>query len=76
MNVIIFDSNGNVVADWAWSVQPTDTILFSVSPSPLGALFQSFHNSNLPAGSYRLLVFPPPSATLNYANDVTFTYTP
>jgi hypothetical protein len=76
MTVIIYDSNGNVVADWVWSVQQTDTILFSASPSPLGTLFQSFHNSNLPTGSYKLVVFPSSSSMLNYANDITFTYTP
>jgi|SRR5215469_8734381 len=76
MSVLIYDSNGKFAADWDWSVQQTDTILSSVSPSPLGALFQSFHNSNQPSGSYKLVVFPSPTSFDNYANDVTFTYTP
>jgi hypothetical protein len=71
--VLVFDPLGNVAYNTMVNTQPTDMVLAATTP-PLGQTLDPLGPHPAPAGIYQLAVFPSTNATLNYANNVTFTY--
>jgi hypothetical protein len=78
---LIFDSEGNIAWEWDANTQPSNMVLASSTPA-LGSILEKYTISTLPDGStippplgtYILQVNPYPTSSLNYANNVTFTY--
>jgi hypothetical protein len=78
---LIFDSGGNIAWEWDINTPPSSMVLASSTPA-LGSVLEKYTSSTLPDGStipaplgtYVLQVYPYPSSSLNYANNVIFTY--